>query len=165
MRRQVETEIFVPLMDKLHDLLRGDIDAEERALRARCAAAREKPQTALGIPLHHISPSSWDSAIYQLSNIGSYTLPCDKLDALLAAAKEIPQLYRIEHPGTGDHLGADDFLPIFIYILVNADIPNLAYLQKVLCTLCDPDKRLSETGYYVATFEAAVQHIQELDVS
>ena len=28
-RRQIETEIFVPLMDKLHGLLRGDIDAEE----------------------------------------------------------------------------------------------------------------------------------------
>ena len=26
-------------------------------------------------------------------------------------------------------------------------------------------KRLGETGYYVATFEAAVQHILELDVS
>ena len=69
-----------------------------------------------------------------------------------------------EHPGTENHLGADDFLPIFIYVLVNADIPNLSYLQKVLCTLCDPDKRLSETGYYVATFEAAVQHILDLDV-
>ncbi|KAH8043663.1 vacuolar sorting protein 9 (VPS9) domain containing protein [Aureococcus anophagefferens] len=74
-------------------------------------------------------------------------------------------LYRIEHPGTENHLGADDFPTIFIYVLVNADIPNLSYLQKVLCTLCDPDKRLSETGYYVATFEAAVQHILELDVS
>ena len=63
-----------------------------------------------------------------------------------------------------DHLGADDFLPIFIYVLVQADIPDLKYLQTVLCTLCDPDKRLSETGYYVATFEAAVQHIMDLDI-
>lgn len=151
-RRQIETEIFVPLMDKLHALLAKEDDDEfDSNLHLKCRAARSRPQSAFGIPLNHISPSSWESAIYQLSNIGSYTLPCDKLDALLAAAKEIPSLYVSEHPGTSSHLGADDFLPIFIYVLVNSDIPNLAYLQKVLCTLCDPDKKLSETGYYVSS--------------
>jgi len=163
-RRQIETDIFVPLMDKLHALLAADIADLDATLHFKCQAARSRPQSFFGIPLHHISPSSWESAIYQLSNIGSYTLPCDKLDALLAAAKEIPQLFLAEHPGTSAHLGADDFLPIFIYVLVNSDIPNLAYLQRVLCTLCDPDKKLSETGYYVATFEAAVHHISELEL-
>ena len=151
-------------MERLNALLAADIAREESILRDKCALAQNRPQTFYGIPVHHISPSSWDSAIYQLGNIGSYTLPCDKLDALLAAAKEIPAIYLIEHPGTGAHLGADDFLPIFIYVLINAGIRDLAYLQKVLCTLCDPDKRLSETGYYVATFEAAVQHIMELEL-
>ena len=47
-RRQIETEIFVPLMDKLHDLLHRDIDAEERALRETCAKARGRPQSAPG---------------------------------------------------------------------------------------------------------------------
>ncbi|KAJ1450213.1 hypothetical protein M885DRAFT_533030 [Pelagophyceae sp. CCMP2097] len=163
-RRQIETEVFVPLMEKVHALLRNDIEAEEMQLKHQCSRARQMPQTACGIPLHHISPSSWESAIYQLGNIGSYTLPCDKLDALLSAAREIPTLYLVEHPGTDRHLGADDFLPIFIYVLIHANIEGLASLQRVLCTLCDPDKRLSETGYYVATFEAAVQHILELDL-
>jgi len=163
-RRQIETDVFVPLMDKLHSLVSSDVDEDERLLAHKCKRGRSRPQTFYGIPLHHLSPSSWESAIYQLANIGSFTLPCDKLDALLAAAKEIPALYLVEHPGTEKHLGADDFLPIFIYVLINANIPNLLHLQKILCSLCDPDKRLSETGYYVATFEAAVTHIQELDL-
>ena len=62
-------------------------------------------------------------------------------------------------------LGGDDFLPIFVYVVVQAGIPDLRYLQTVLSALCDPDKRLSETGYYVATFEAAVEHIRELPLA
>jgi len=164
-RRQIETDIYVPLMEKVHDLLSTDIESEEFALQRKCIRARSRPQTFYGIPIQHISPSSWESAIYQLANIGAYTLPCDKLDALLAAAKEIPALYRVEHPGTDTHLGADDFLPIFIYVLVNAKVPDLLHLQHVLCTLCDPDKRLSETGYYLSSFEAAVSYIRhDLDL-
>lgn len=121
-RRQIETDVFVPLMDKLHALLAKEIADLDTQLQFKCQSARSRPQSFFGIPLNHISPSSWESAIYQLSNIGSYTLPCDKLDALLAAAKEIPALYVAEHPGTSVHLGADDFLPIFIYVLVNAEI-------------------------------------------
>ncbi|KAJ8604063.1 hypothetical protein CTAYLR_001750 [Chrysophaeum taylorii] len=162
-RRQIETDVFVPLMDKLHALLERDVHHLDATLQYKCRAARSRPQSFFGIPLHQISPSSWESAIYQLANIASYTLPCDKLDALLAAAKEIPNLYIAEHPGTNAHLGADDFLPIFIYVLINANIP-LLYLKIILCALCDPDKKLSETGYYLATFEAAVQHISELEL-
>merc|ERR1711871_1433389 len=119
-RRQIESDIFVPLMEKLHELL-GEANAEEEnALKTKMSLAKSNPQTFYGIPVHQISPSSWESATYHLSNIDSFTLPCDKLDALLAAAKEIPNLYLQEHPGTTEHLGADDFLPIFIYVLMNS---------------------------------------------
>jgi len=46
---------------------------------------------------------------------------------------------------------------------MNSKINELSYLSILLCNLCDPDKRLSETGYYLATFEAAVEHIKQLD--
>lgn len=49
-------------------------------------------------------------------------------------------------------LGADDILPIFIYILVQANIPNVLSLNHELQSFCDPEKRLSEDGYYLATF-------------
>ena len=74
------------------------IQQEEDAINGKMGLAKKRPQIYYGIPIHHISPSSWESAIYHLSNIDSFTLPCDKLDALLAAAKEIPALYLQEHP-------------------------------------------------------------------
>ena len=104
------------------------------------------------------------AAVYRLATVGSYTLPCDRLDVLLAAAREVPVVFAAEHKGE-EVLGGDDFLPIFVYVVVQAGIPDLRYLQTVLSALCDPDKRLSETGYYVATFEAAVEHIRELPLA
>ena len=131
-----------------HDRGRRARAPVQGALRARL------PQSFTGIPVDHISPSSWESAVFGLAAIAdAHALPCDKLGALLAAAKEIPALYVREHPHcvsargvVEKHLGADDFLPIFIYVLVNADIHELACLNCVLTALCDPDKRLSETG-------------------
>lgn len=78
-------------------------------------------------------------------------------------AKEIPILYRKEHPSEDKPLGADEFLPIFIYVLVQSEIPDILALNEELQAICDPDKRLSETGYYLATFEASLQHVMEYD--
>ena len=160
-RRQVEAEVFVPLSSVLDESLRRDLEEEETALQTSCAAARLKTQAALGCIA---SPSRWEAAVYRLATVGSYTLPCDRLDVLLAAAREVPIIFAAEHGGD-EVLGGDDFLPIFVYVVVQAGIPDLRYLQTVLSALCDPDKRLSETGYYVATFEAAVEHVRALPLA
>lgn len=35
----------------------------------------------------------------------------------------------------------------------------------LLRTLCDPVNRMGEVGYYLASFEAAITHIREMDLS
>jgi len=77
----------------------------------------------------------------------------------------IPELIEEEHPSLLDPIGADDFLPIFIYVLVKARINQIVYLNQELQSLCDPDKKLGEIGYYLATLDASIQHLQELDVN
>jgi hypothetical protein len=88
----------------------------------------------------------------------------DQLKTLVRAAKTIPDLHKKEHPDRSDPLGADEFLPIFIYVLVQAELEHVCVLKEILGALCEPRQRLSETGYYTATFAAAVEHIKELDV-
>jgi hypothetical protein len=123
------------------------------------------PQTFFGIPVHQISPSSWEVAVesFKLVSGSATTLPCEKVAALVAAAKEIPLLYRHEHPDVERPLGADEFLPIFIYVVSQSEMEDLYYLKEVLCHLCDPNQRLSEAGYYLASFEAAVEHIKDME--
>ena len=57
------------------------------------------------------------------------TLPCVKLRAIVDAAREISQLHEAEHNGT-EHLGADEFLPIFIFCVVRAEMERPCALSK-----------------------------------
>jgi hypothetical protein len=160
------------------------------------------------IPETKLSPSGWRSVSTILNEgVGMSTLPCAKLRAILNAAKEIIRVYSEEHKfseekGTLEEqaaddenendvlrksaLGADDFLPIFIYSVVRAEMERPCALCKylnaskeeafsitvltiflgvLLQTLCDKTSRIGETGYYLASFEGAIAHIQELDLT
>lgn len=64
-----------------------------------------------------------------------------------------------EEPQDDDVLSGDDFLPIFVYVIVHSDLESPIMTQVLLNRLCDPEKRRSESGYYLATFEAALHHI------
>ena len=164
-RRQIEVEIYVPCSSRLRAVLEKSFAREEAILIKKMKQLLLQPQSYFGIILKNISPSSWEKVVHMLKEIRSHTLPHDRLQALVAAAKEIPELFILEHQGTDKPLGADEFLPIFIYVLVRAEIPDLLSLNEELQALCDPDKRLSETGYYLATLEASIQHLIEADTN
>lgn len=71
------------------------------------------------------------------------TLPCAKLRAIVDAAREITRVFGLEHKiGPNEdgkvsqvELGADDFLPIFIYCVVRAEMERPCALCK--CYLCE----------------------------
>lgn len=160
-RRQVETEVYLPLEEAIFRALQSEIEPEHRMCVARIGEMRSTPQSAFDICTEHISLSSWQSAIERMIEVKEKHIPYDKLQCLAEACKEVPRLYILEHPSSSGPLAADDFLPIFIYVLVNADIDNLLELKHILPEMCEPSQRLSEMGYYVATFAAAVEHLVE----
>lgn len=131
--------------------------------------------------LLHLSVTEWDTVSRILSQrVGRSTLPCVKLRAIVDAAKEIVRLHAWEHPREGMNdapgeqnypgqascsLGADEFLPIFIFSVVRAELDRPFALCMLLKTLCEPSKRIGEIGYYLASFEAAIEHVRELDLT
>ena len=79
-----------------------------------------------------ISPSHWQSVARILKQgVGMSTLPCVKLRAIVDAAREISQLYEREH-GKQALLDANQFLPIFIFCVVRAEMER----PCALCKLC-----------------------------
>jgi hypothetical protein len=80
------------------------------------------------IPAGKTSPSHWQSVSLILKRgVGMSTLPCAKLRAIVEAAREISRLHGREHGS--DLVGADDFLPIFIFCVVRAEMERP-------CALC-----------------------------
>lgn len=156
------------------------------------------------IPEDKVSPSHWQSVAGILKEgVGMSTLPCVKLRAIVDAAREISRLYEREH-GQSALLGADEFLPVFIFCVVRAEMERPCALSKscdlqhiqlfaissstailtllepfasanndesrallgiLLNTLCDRINRIGEIGYILASFEGAIMHIQEIDLS
>jgi hypothetical protein len=160
-RRQVEIEIYVACAIRLRSAVEMAYAHMERELARKIDLFRRKSQSFFGIAADHESPTNWGEIVEALSKLRIHTLPLDRLTCLTECCKLIPKLFSREHPYHKKPLGADEFLPVFIYVVVQAYIPNLLALHVELQNFCDKEKRMSEVGYYLATFEAAITHISE----
>jgi hypothetical protein len=179
-REQVELEVYVPLRSTISKYLVYAWFNEDMEMKHKMKALENKPQSFFRIPKEHRSRSDWSSVSKILQEgVGRSTLPCVKLRAIVDAAKEITHLDGEERSHFPEAtffdgkvvtktktLGADDFLPIFIFCFVKAKIERPQALCALLQTMCDPAKMNGETGYYLSSFHAAMTHIHEdLDLS
>jgi len=179
-REQTELEVYVPLRSTISKYLVYAWFNEDMEMKHKMKALADKPQSYFRIPKEHRSRSDWKSVSRILKEgVGRSTLPCVKLRAVVDAAKEISQLDSEERSVFPDAsffdgkmgtittkaLGADDFLPIFIFCFVQAKIERPSALCELLSVMCDPRKMSGETGYYLASFHAALTHIHELDLT
>jgi Vacuolar sorting protein 9 (VPS9) domain len=192
-REQVEIEVYVPLRGVASRwLVRGwrhedmEVQFKIKELRRRrqhpLLYGRASTVAANNPTTGHEDDAAWSLAASRIlsERVGRSTLPCVKLRAIVDAAREISRHFAAtkDRPGrdgdadgtngtNGDPwlLGADDFLPLFMHCVVQADIERPCALCVLLKTLCDPMNRMGEIGYYLASFEATIAHIQEFDLS
>ena len=59
-------------------------------------------------------------------------------------------------------VSADDFLPMFTFVVVQAALPQLLIVKELMTGLVDDEETYGECGYYLATLEASTQHIVDL---
>ncbi|TFJ87799.1 hypothetical protein NSK_001146 [Nannochloropsis salina CCMP1776] len=166
-RRVLEAETFLPLRLRLYERVMVETDIEEeKRLAQKCAIFQARPQSFFGIAVENISISSWEAAVGHLRRLSGEitTLPSDKLDALVAAVREIHACHRREHGDATDlHLGADEFLPVFIYVVSQCGISRLVALKNMLAALGDPARMMSEAGYCLASLEGAIEYLLQLE--
>ena len=171
-REQVEIEVYVPLRSLLSQWLVNGWRHEDMEAHYKIKELRKRPQRFFRLPSARPT-NEWMAASNILKEgVGQSTLPCVKLRAIVDAAQEISKIFE-KGKATGtiitstpqNHLGADQFLPIFIFCVVQAEIDRPCALCVLLRSLCDRINKIGEIGYYLASFEAAVCHIQEIDLA
>jgi len=59
-------------------------------------------------------------------------------------------------------ISADDFLPLFTFVLSRVGIPQMLLYKEIILNVGDDSDALGEIGYYMATLEAACIHLVEL---
>ncbi|RQM28948.1 hypothetical protein B5M09_005236 [Aphanomyces astaci] len=157
-RHEVEECVCVPVLPALWTALEASMRTKEAAVKARMARLAKQSQASFEISDHTASVSGWRDAIRVLKEVDAMYLPVDKMRKLLECALTVHRTFQREH-GHSQVLSGDDFLPIFIYVIVNADMSNPLVLLRVLNVLSDPEKRMGESGYYLASYEAALEHL------
>ena len=60
-------------------------------------------------------------------------------------------------------IGADDFVPIFLYVTIHALLPTPFQVCTCIKRFASDTERNSEAGYYLTCFEGALMHITDTD--
>jgi len=128
-------------------------------LQAKVAEIRGQSQSFYGVKDKYQSATNWALALKKLDAMGSAKVPHELLEAMLGAVKAIYDTFKEEHP-QDEALGADEFLPIFIYVIVNSAVAiELPVLSEFMQNLCDPSVINGESGYYLVVLTSALHYI------
>ncbi|XP_021748360.1 vacuolar protein sorting-associated protein 9A-like isoform X1 [Chenopodium quinoa] len=108
--------------------------------------------------------SSWLLAQKELQKINMYKAPREKLACILNCCKVITNLlHNAAVTANEDTPGADEFLPVLIYVTIKANPPqlhlNLQYIQRYR----RESRLVSETAYYFTNILSAVSFISNID--
>lgn len=190
-RRQLEIEVCTPnVCKKFRSYLENYYAEQEALLENKMESLKFMPQSYFGISPDLESPSLWYDVKKSLRLIKTYSIPYDRILAYLRSIKLITLVCHLEQGGskpdaslksnmdantistssnseqhvsnTVTVIGADDFLPILIYILIHCKVRNLCSLNAELQVLCPMNLKYSEAGYYLTAFDAALRHILDM---
>ncbi|KAF2396562.1 hypothetical protein EJ06DRAFT_533821 [Trichodelitschia bisporula] len=95
----------------------------------------------------------------ELSKINSYRAPRDKVICILNCCKVIFGFLRnAQHDQS-----ADSFIPLLIYIVLQANPDHLVSNVQYILHFRNQDKLGGEAGYYISSLMGAIQFIENLD--
>ena len=131
---------------------------------------QSRSQSEWDINPDFMSTSDWKAASFEMAGIERNPTPSMRLNALVRTAKAIYAEFKNDvmptliTKGKGDTvLGADDLLPIFIYVLCQSGLRTPLLNKELLWRLCHPDQLHGESGYYLTVYESAVEFVLNMD--
>jgi hypothetical protein len=62
-------------------------------------------------------------------------------------------------------LGADDFLPAFIYVVLKSCVPRLQSNCEYIQAFHSPDRLMGKSGYCFVNLRSAIEFISSMDAS
>eukprot|EP00736_Rhodelphis_marinus_P009007 Rmarinus@m.7741 len=168
LEERLEVAVVLPLEEMCLSCIRKAYKEKDNTIAKKIEKLALKPQSFFGIQKKHESATNWSTAIVEMSYLDKTSGPSGKLRAILSSANAIYTSYQYEcamrdgDVSTRHFLGADDFLPIHIYVVVQSGLQEPWSVREYIWQLCDPDELNGEKGYYLTVFNAALQYILDL---
>ncbi|CAL5398722.1 unnamed protein product [Camellia sinensis] len=117
----------------------------------------------LDIPEVFHNAASWLLAEKELPKINAFKAPREKLLCILNCCRVINNLLLNASVSENRVPGADDFLPVLIYITIKANPPQLHSNLKFIQLYRRQAKLVSEAAYYFTNLVSAKSFIVDLD--
>ncbi|XP_035530547.1 ras and Rab interactor 3-like [Morone saxatilis] len=155
--------VLKPLREPIYqslEKLRTDDDSLKQ-LAQNQSAVLGSTTTALGITTAVPEAPAMERISIKLNNLHLEYSPQRKIELLLKACKIIYDSMSVSSPGRAH--GADDFLPVMMYVLARSNLSNLQLDVEYMMELMDPSLALGEGSYYLTTTYGALEHIKTFD--
>lgn len=157
---ELERLTFVPLQEIMYHLLADDTDPLfNKSFELKKQWMSQQTQEFFDISQKHLSPSFWEASIALMNSLDTYSLPSEKTAILVQVAHSIVVTFESEQGGDRRALAADDFLPIFVFVLCNCSLKSIVALKSMLSETMIHSIGVGEKGYYVTMLEAAVEYV------
>ncbi|XP_062863539.1 ras and Rab interactor 3 [Trichomycterus rosablanca] len=152
--------VLKPLREPVYNVLK-DIHSRAGTMKR----LKENQQTVLGttttdlgvttcVPDSHVM----DKIQVKLGSLHQEYSPQKKIDLLLKTCKIIYESMSVGCPGKAH--GADDFLPVLMYVMARCNMTALLLDVEYMMELMDPVLQLGEGSYYLTTTYGALEHIK-----
>ncbi|KAF8377002.1 hypothetical protein HHK36_030374 [Tetracentron sinense] len=159
----LEKYVMTKLYTRLFASLPEDVKCDEQ-LSEKMALIQQfiRPEN-LDIKLF-LNETSWLLAQHELQKINMYKAPRDKLVCILSCCKVINNLLLNASIASDENPpGADEFLPVLIYVTIKANPPqlhsNLLYIQRYR----HQSRLVSEAAYFFTNMLSAESFISNID--
>lgn len=105
-----------------------------------------------------------DKAICQMIEMNSRTSSIDKLECIVQCSKTIFELLQVNQSNSHSQpFSADHFLPVLVFVVIQANPPMLPADIKYLTRFSNPRRLMSgETGYYFTNLCCALEFIEKV---
>ena len=93
-----------------------------------------------------------------------HTIPSEKMACIIRSASLVSRVLsvvRLKH-GHSVHSGADDFLPLFIYVVLKSKARNLVLNCEYISAFYNPTRLMGMAGYTLMNLRSALQFINEM---
>eukprot|EP00118_Oscarella_pearsei_P016807 m.163293 g.163293 ORF g.163293 m.163293 type:complete len:758 (+) comp38851_c0_seq5:107-2380(+) len=156
---KVESNLIPAIRKKCLEYVRQR--REDDLLSSQCKKYRNVTQSQMGIgeKCQSAEPIPYLDAISKLKATYFCVTPTQKMSGVIQAARSIFSRLAQSHD---DAVGADDFMDIWCYVVIKADLPELATTCNFLAEYSRFSLTQGEGGYFLSSLQGAAQYILSL---
>ena len=107
--------------------------------------------------------SVWALATKELHKVNEMKTPADKVACIVKCASIIFKILSHANNGDGSECGADEFIPLFIFVVLRAQVPKMLANCEFIDLFLNPTRLMGKAGYSLMNLRSALEFIKNLN--